>query len=183
MWLDITRPLEPGMAVYPGDAPFSLQTEIISSIYRLSEMRMSLHCGTHVDAPAHFYPLAKTSEMLDMESMNGRVQVLELEAALSGWLCCERVLLKAPRGISVAEAESLRWQGLRLIGTDRMSLSADDCEQAVHLCLLGADIVLLENLRLDGIPNGFYELRCLPLLIPGAEAAPARAMLRPWRDD
>lgn len=183
MWLDITRPLEPGMTVYPGDAPFSLQTETVSGMYRLSEMRMSLHCGTHVDAPAHFLPLEETSELLDMDSMNGKAQVLSLDAALAGQISCERVLLKTPRGISPAEAETLRRQGLRLIGTDRMSLSADTCEQAVHLCLLGAGVVLLENLRLDDIPDGFYELRCLPLLISGAEAAPARAMLLPcWEN-
>jgi len=38
---------------------------------------------------------------------------------------------------------------------------------------------LLENLDLSTAPPGAYDLIALPLLVPGADGAPARVVLRP----
>ena len=48
----------------------------------------------------------------------------------------------------------------------------------VHRRLLGHGVVVLEGLDLAGVEPGPYELVALPLLIPGSDGAPARAMLR-----
>ena len=48
---------------------------------------------------------------------------------------------------------------------------------AVHKILLSQDIVLLEGLVLENIPQGRYFLSAQPLNIAGAEGAPCRAIL------
>jgi arylformamidase len=42
-------------------------------------------------------------------------------------------------------------------------------------------MALLENLLLDGVACGDYELIALPLRLRTAEASPVRAILRPWQ--
>src|SRR5258708_37723189 len=48
----------------------------------------------------------------------------------------------------------------------------------VHRILLRAGVVILEGLDLSKTEPGEYELVCLPLQLMGADAAPARAVLR-----
>ena len=47
-----------------------------------------------------------------------------------------------------------------------------------HQQLLKHDLRVLENLVLDEVPEGDYELIALPLRIEGADASPVRAILR-----
>ena len=49
---------------------------------------------------------------------------------------------------------------------------------SAHRILLGGGVAILENLRLEGVPPGDYDLVCLPLKIAGAEGSPVRAVLR-----
>ena len=47
----------------------------------------------------------------------------------------------------------------------------------VHLILLGAEIVLLEGIRLAQVPEGVYFLNAAPINLGGADGAPCRAIL------
>jgi len=47
-----------------------------------------------------------------------------------------------------------------------------------HAALLSAGVWIIEGLNLAGVVAGHYDLICLPLLLAGAEAAPARAIIR-----
>jgi arylformamidase len=80
-------------------------------------------------------------------------------------------------GITRNGAHWLVERGIGLVGMDYLSVQryADDFE--THRVLLSADIVLLEGLILEHVEAGDYELLCLPLSVPGSEAAPARAVL------
>jgi arylformamidase len=69
-------------------------------------------------------------------------------------------------------------KGISLIGVDYLSVQQYSDDSTTHQILLGADTVVLEGLNLSNVKAGFYELICLPLRIVGAEAAPARAILR-----
>ena len=48
---------------------------------------------------------------------------------------------------------------------------------AVHLILLGADVLLLEGAVLSHVPEGVYFLTAAPLKLGGCEGAPCRALL------
>jgi len=47
----------------------------------------------------------------------------------------------------------------------------------VHMILLGAEIVALEGLNLQEVPDGTYFLNAAPLNLAGADGAPCRAIL------
>jgi arylformamidase len=47
----------------------------------------------------------------------------------------------------------------------------------VHRLLLGAGVVIVEDLDLASVAAGPYQLVCLPLRIAGGDGAPARAVL------
>ena len=68
--------------------------------------------------------------------------------------------------------------GVRLVGVSGASVDADDSSGLpVHRLLLGAGVVVIENLALLQVPAGLYQLYCLPLPLTGADAAPARVIL------
>ena len=75
MWIDITKPLEPGMTVYPGDPAFELRTAQ-HNIYKVSHIAMSVHCGTHIDAPSHFL-LSGDTEDYPASQLCGEALVLD----------------------------------------------------------------------------------------------------------
>lgn len=78
-------------------------------------------------------------------------------------------------------AAGARWcvdHGLHLVGMDYLSATTYEDSLDGHRALLGAGVVLLETLDLCDVAPGDYELCCLPLKVAGAEAAPARAVLR-----
>ena len=47
----------------------------------------------------------------------------------------------------------------------------------VHLIMLGAEVVLLEGIRLEAVPEGAYLLNAAPINLGGADGAPCRATL------
>ena len=68
---------------------------------------------------------------------------------------------------------------MRLVGLD--SPSVDPAESKTlesHQQLLAHDLRVLENLVLDEVDPGDYELIALPLKLASADASPVRAILR-----
>lgn len=176
---DISRPLAPGVWTWPGDRPFepsrSWQVEAGASV-NVGHLAMSLHTGTHVDAPFHFAPGGPTSEAIDLAACIGPCVVTTL-AGLAHAGAAERVLVKAGGGTpTVAQIEQLA--ALRLFGTDFHSVDPLDSRTLdAHHALWRHGAVILEELLLDGVPEGAYELIALPLKLVGMDAAPARAIL------
>ena len=176
---DISRALAPGVWTWPGDTPFDC-----SLAWRMAEgasvnvgrLTMSLHCGTHFDAPFHFDPAGPASESIRLENCIGPCEVLPLERLAEATE--ERVLVRAAEGApTVAQLERLK-QRLRLLGTDGHSMDPLDSrtlDAHKHLWRRGAAI--LEELDLSGVPDGRYQLIALPLRLAGMDAAPARAIL------
>ena len=83
-----------------------------------------------------------------------------------------------PTGVSAAAAR-LRDAGAVLVGTDAPSVDpfgSDDLP--AHRVLAAAGIAILENLLLDEVPVGTYELIAYPLRLTEADASPVRAVLR-----
>ena len=166
---------------------------------------MSPHVGTHADAPMHVDSAWGASETLPADVFVGACVVIALPAdypvsvdisvaTLSGLLGDQttmRVLVRT--GYSVARGafpeawpalslDAAQWlldRGMRLWGSDAPSADRRDSQSLpVHHALFGGGAYVLENLALDGVAPGQYELLAQPLAVHGADAAPVRALLR-----
>lgn len=204
---DITPPVRPGMAVYPGDAPYrSSWTATISEDcpVNVGEFSMSSHCGAHADAPLHYDPDGLTVDQLDLHDFVGPARLIdargtgplcqpeELEAFLEG--CPPRVLVRLaeerdvtvwPAGYRALASETMSLladAGVKLIGVDVPSVDPDPSETLPsHGIARSRDMLILENLALSAVEPGDYELIALPMKLEGLDAAPVRAILRPLR--
>lgn len=201
-WIDITTPLREGMPVYPGDPPVRVGLAMAMARGDLADvtaLTTGAHAGTHVDAPRHVIPGGPGVEGLDPEALIGPCAVVQagtgpLGEAEVGALMAEapgagRVLLRTGHGqewppndgegLTPAGARAAVAHGVRLVGIDTMSVAGGAGAIEAHRILLGAGVVLLEGLDLRAVAAGRYRLVCLPLLLPGADGAPARALLGP----
>ena len=177
---DVTRPLAPGIPVWPGDRAF---TSGWTSRLRdgadcnVGHVALSCHTGTHIDAPYHFAETGATIDKVPLQACVGPCVVLPL-GRLAEAASEERVLLRSGGGApALAALEGLA--GLRLLGTDAASVDETDAAPlAVHHALWHRGVVILEGLDLDAVPDGRYELIALPLRLAGMDAAPVRALLR-----
>lgn len=192
-WIDVTRVLEDGMTGWPGDPPFRLhRVSVAADTCRVSEICMSAHIGTHVDAPLHCVPGGGDVAQISLERLCGpailldvaaRQQVIAEDLDMAPIRPGDRVLLRTgPRftAVSTDAAQQLVDRGVVLVGLSAASPDpANAADLTVHRILLGADVPILENLDLDNLHPGRYEMVALPLIIRGAEGSPARVILRP----
>jgi len=207
MWIDITRPIEPGALLHPEDpAPQFVRYSSIDAgaDYNLTQVTLSLHTGTHFDAPLHFVKDGTPIDKLPLEMFVTRAVVVTLGDAESckvehleghGIRRGDAVLLRtanerlprdkmAERWVYVT-GEAAQWcvvRGVRILGVDYIEVESPDTphgQYPVHQTVLPAGTLLLENLDLRGVESGTYVLYCAPLKISGAEGAPCRAFLGP----
>ncbi|CAJ1977406.1 unnamed protein product [Sphenostylis stenocarpa] len=67
---------------------------------------------------------------------------------------------------------------IKLVGVDYLSAGSYDHLISSHLVFLKSrEIILVEALKLDDVPAGFYSVHCLPLRLSGAEGSPIRCIL------
>lgn len=182
---DITRELF-SAPVYPGD-PVPTLNRIMTmeegEDYTISSFSACCHNGTHMDAPLHAIAGGKTMAELDLAAMIGPCTVAAVTTPVTEGFDLQgrkRLLLRT-NGCPAMTAEgaaALAAQGVLLVGVDAISWAADDeTELAVHRTLLGAGVLLLEGITLEGVPDGDYTLAALPLKLQGADGAPVRAVL------
>jgi arylformamidase len=203
---DITLTVTPQMIVWPGDPPVNMQR--ISCIEsgdssNVTQITMSCHTGTHVDAPDHFLNNGKTVESLSLDLLVGRAYVLHLPNVnmITASVLMDadipprtrRLLFKTRNseywanggmdfqtdfvGLSVDAAELLVDRNVKLVGIDYLSIAPFKMGKPVHTILLDAGVVVLEGLDLSQVSQGRYTLHCLPLKLGGADGAPTRAVL------
>ena len=82
---DLTQSLDADATVYPGDPDVESTPAATheSDGYRVTELRLGTHSGTHIDAPSHTEPDGKTLDAFDVESFAFDARVVdcsELEA-------------------------------------------------------------------------------------------------------
>jgi arylformamidase len=167
---DVSVGLHPGMYVYPGDPEFLLTPMKAGNAY-ISSMSLGTHTGTHIDAPAHYFPNKKTVDRIGLENLIIPVEVLT--SPLLPKENCKAVLFKNALPLSLDMAEVLLLKGFKTVGCDTPSIGDDD----VHRFLLKNEIVIIEMLDLSKISDGVYQMIALPLKIEGADASPARVIL------
>ena len=166
-----------------------------------SALNMSVHSGTHIDAPFHFVADGNTIDQLPVERFIGPALVDAVEAEryitkehvagirLDG---ATRVLFKTRNSallhkqeydpdfvaFSVEAAQSLVELGVELVGLDYLSVAHADEQVPVHRAFLDHGVVLLEGIDLSEVAPGRYELMCLPIPLGDSDGAPCRAVLR-----
>jgi arylformamidase len=176
---DITRPIAPGIWVWPGDRAFEQGTTFRraeGASVNVAYFTMSCQTGTHIDAPYHFSDRGPTSEQIPLAACLGPCLVVPL-AQFDSTVEAERVLLKAEGGVLQAD-QVRRHPGLLLLGTDHVSVDAMDSKTLdVHHALWQRGAVILEGLDLSAVPVGAYQLCALPLKVVGLDGAPTRAIL------
>jgi arylformamidase len=205
-WIDISVPLHTNMAHWPGDPDVRIErTQSLTggAPCNVSQLTMSAHTGTHVDAALHFVPDGAALDTMPLSATIGPARVLEIrdaEAVRAAELQRhrirrgERILLKTQNSarcwsaagfvedfvyIAADAARYLAQRHVRAVGVDYLSVDGyrqDGSES--HLVLLRAGVWIIEGLNLAAVRPGAYELICLPLRIQGGDGGPARAILR-----
>jgi arylformamidase len=168
----------------------------------VSRLALGVHTGTHVDAPIHFDVPGGGVEALALAALLGPARVVAVEGPAVDRVQVEaldlsagdRVLFKTsnsarcwdsgqfvPDYVYVSEpaARHLAARQVGLVGVDYLSIGGPVDGARAHRVLLAARVCILEGLDLRGVAPGRYDLVALPLLIPGADGAPARVLLRP----
>ena len=180
--------------VFPGDpAPYGEQIKRMDDgeLYNLSMIHMCAHNGTHVDAPYHFINRGRTIDAIEPERFIGMAYVAEHEGIVTAQdardilakatkadaEACKRILVKGNAIVSLEAAEIFAGEGILLIGNESQTVGPEEAPMAVHKVLLGANVVLLEGIRLANVPEGSYLLSAAPLNFLGADGAPCRAVL------
>lgn len=208
--IDISVPIGSSMPVWPGDPAVVLHR--LSAIEHdeqanVTEIKMSVHTGTHIDAPSHFIDNAASVDQIPMKKLVGKVLVLKIDETVD--VVSDQVLVAHPKkdllenaekvlfhtknsslwlthpeefqtnyvGIDESGAAYLSELSLDLIGLDYLSIAPYDETIKPHRTLLSKGIVLLEGINLTGVTEGYYDLFCLPLNIADCEGAPARVIL------
>jgi arylformamidase len=182
---DLTHPLGARTPVFPGDDPVVVHT--VADLargdpYGALRLEIGTHSGTHVDAPAHLIPGGLRLDQIPLDLWIGPALLEDVQALEpSGLGSCRRLLLAGcPRGLSTELGRALLRSRVALLGIDGPSFDpVESSELPCHRALLGAGVVLVENLRLEGIPRGPGMLYCLPLAVEGGDGAPARVLWEP----
>jgi arylformamidase len=203
---DISPPIDENAAVFPGDTAYSQRLHFSLSLdcpVNVNSITLSPHTGAHADAPLHYAAGGATSGDLDLTPYLGRCRVIHcLDAgplvrpehmAHSMHDLPERVLIRTSRvatqdwgSFTAIAGESIAYLAthsianrLLLVGLDTPSVDpASSQTLPSHQMLHRLDLRVLENLVLDDVPEGDYELIALPLKLVRADASPVRAILR-----
>jgi arylformamidase len=203
LW-DISPPVFAGSPVFPGDTPYAQQWACTigpGNPVNVSTLTISPHTGAHADAPLHYDADGLPIGALPLEPYLGRCRVVHvigcgplierrhLEHALAE--LPPRVLVRTYQHAPVDRwdpdltayapetVEHLASLGVQLIGIDTASIDpAESKALPSHQVVRRLGLRVLENLLLDGVPEGDYELIALPLKLTTADASPVRAVLR-----
>jgi arylformamidase len=204
-WIDISIPIRKGMVHWPGDPPVRIerrQDMKKGNAANVSQISMSLHLGTHMDAPVHFLPSGKGIDQIPFLAVVGRARVIEIQNSevirpddlqkkriRQG----ERILLKTGNSgrcwqnssfvkdfvyLSTEAADFLVEKKVKSVGVDYLSVDRYKGGYDVHRTLLRAGIWIIEGLDLSQVKPGNYELICLPMRIEGGDGSPVRAILK-----
>jgi len=203
LW-DISPSVHASSPVFPGDTAYSQQW--VASIepgcpVNVSAITLSPHVGAHADAPLHYDPAGAAIGAVELDAFLGPCRVIH--AIGCGALVQPehiahaldqlppRVLVRvyqhqpqdrfdnalpafAPETVAL-----LADRGVKLIGIDSASIDpADSKTLESHQVIRRRGLRVLENLLLDDVPEGDYELIALPLKLTTADASPVRAVLR-----
>jgi arylformamidase len=200
---DISRPIETGMPVWPGDTPAVFDfanTKAAGYSANVGRLRLSLHTGTHADAPYHYNDAGLKIDEVPVDTYIGPARVVDIRGhatittallAAHDFTATPRVLFKSdtwtnptefPREWPLMSPDVPAWlasRGVKLVGLDVPSVDhLKSSDLPIHHKCDAANLVIIENLDLRAVEPGVYEFIALPLRIKGGDGSPVRAVLR-----
>ena len=210
-YIDVTYPVDETLRIYPGDPLYTVKPYLAvarGDLCNVAAFSMGCHTGTHMDAPLHFVEGAASVDQVDLSRINGEARVIEYKGGPGSDISVdflescniqpkERVIFKTSNSrrfggrtllddytaIDEAAADWLVRKQVSCIGIDYMTIEpAKSTDGAVHRCVLGAAILVIESLDLRETAAGRYRLVCLPLRLAGLDGSPVRALLYPLAD-
>ena len=201
---DISPAVHANAPVFPGDTRYSQQWSATigpGCPVNVSAITLSPHVGAHADAPLHYDADGASIGHVPLDAFLGPCRVVHaigkgplvrpehLAHALQD--VPPRVLVRvysqqppdafddALPAFAPETIEQLARLGVVLIGIDSASIDpADSKTLESHQTIRRLGLRVLENLLLDDVPEGDYELIALPLKLTTADASPVRAVLR-----
>lgn len=200
--IDISPPVTPDIAVWPGDTPFSRRVLCAiseGSNLDLSTITTTVHVGAHTDAPSHYAGAAPGIGERPLGLYYGECQVMGVAVGrgerirpehLTGPIRAPRLLLRTETfpdpnhfntdfaALSPELVAFAHDSGVVLVGLDTPSVDlCEDKELLSHTAIAARDMAILEGVVLSHVPDGVYTLIALPLNLPGVDASPVRAVL------
>lgn len=193
---DVTRSLFRDTIVYPGDCiPSYIQRD--AGNYLISELHLSSHTGTHIDAPVHYLKKGEAIDAIPLSNLIGKCRVLDVRKAgniisqedLKGHIDgVSRLLLRTQfsgtnhfvedyPSMDGTAARLISKEGLKCIGIDSPSIESFHCDGEVHREILGHGCSIIELLDLAAVEEGDYMMIALPLRLAGLDGSPARVVL------
>ena len=150
--------------VYPDDPTPEkkmLKSMRNGEVYNLTAFNMCAHNGTHIDAPFHFIKDGKTVDEICLETFVGMAYVAEHHGIVTGDAAAtiiekakkqnaeatKRILIKGDVEVSVEAAKVFADSDILLLGNEPQTIGPQNAPMAVHLVLLGANVILLEGIR------------------------------------
>ena len=205
--LDLSRRLETGMPVFPGDPPVDLAPAAAQPPWQVTRLHLGTHSGTHIDAASHYVRGGRTIDAYPLERFVLDAYVVHLDAAAEAAIPWEDIAAQLPVDVagcavlvhtgwerfwgtadaalhpSLAEdaAGGLAARGVTLVGTDALNIDATAAATVfAHAALLGADVLVVENLvGLGALAAGRpYCCAFVPLNVAGGDGSPIRAYAR-----
>jgi kynurenine formamidase len=200
--VDLSQPVGADTPVFPGDGPVSV-TILDETSMNLSRISLSVHTGTHMDAPYHFFSGGETIDRAPLERCMSTAMAIDLRGIPAGGTIGREHLDRYIEALGDVHAVVLHtgWSkqwgaegyfhdhpclsgdaarmlvecGVRLLGVDMPSV--DKAPYAAHRVLLGAGVLIVENLtNLEAIGAERFQLIVLPLKLAGRDGSPVRAV-------
>jgi len=204
---DISPPVNAATPVFPGDTAYRQEwvaTIGPGCPVNVSALTTTPHIGAHADAPLHYDPQGAAIGAVDLAAFIGPCRVVHALGCgpLVRWEHIAHAIphpAQLPPRLLVRTYQHMpvdRWDaalpafapetvqrladlGMVLIGIDSASIDpADSKTLDSHQVIRQRGLRVLENLWLDEVPEGDYELIALPLKLMQADASPVRAVLR-----
>jgi arylformamidase len=207
--IDISVTIGEDLPVWPGSPGFrleALERMDEGDEANVSQLTCDVHTGTHIDAPRHFVDDGKTVDQIPLDVLVGPAVVARVPDEIDTITAevledldipdrTDRLLFHTrnsllwssypsffQRDYVALAPDAARWvvnSGIQCLGVDYLSVQHYDDGPETHQILLEGSVLIIEGLNLSSVPAGWWELFCLPIKIEGAEAALARAALRP----
>ena len=202
--LDLSRRLETGMPVFPGDPPVELAPADAQLPWQVTRLHLGTHSGTHIDAASHYVPGGRTIDHYPLERFVLDAYVAHLDAGAEAAVSWEDIAAQLPGDVAACavllhtgwdrhwgdgEMERHPWlaedaavhlaaAGVGLVGTDALNVDATAGGTIhAHAALLAADILVVENLTGLGALAAGRPYRCafVPLNVAAGDGSPIRA--------
>jgi len=201
--IDLSHPLLHGQDTFPMDPKLSIVVHSTTKTlkYNITQVSMSSHQGTHLDAMYHFLDDGKTLDQMPLDWFYGPARLLRIpknageEVTAADFLPHEEYLVPGAKiiyetgwhrnfgaenffsefpSLTLEAGRYLASKKIQMLGMDTPTPGNDWYE--IHHILLGAEITIVESLaNLDQAPDEFTFIG-FPLNIKGRDGSPIRAV-------